>query len=675
MALRREIFAFTPIDLRTASFMLATIIIARPHLAALPRLLGFVACVSLGLLQACATDKPAAAKPSYVVKEEPAAGFFLPKGAFAKAPEAKPLLSMDSPVAFSSEVVLYASPTTQAFFEAGELDASESKLSWEAFLKKYKIPYRVASTLTQLERSRSGVLILPSSVALSLKERQAIVDFRARGGSILATWLCGVRDEKGVWNGFGFMQSALDIKVLGDTSSDKNDNFLMPQGDSPVSNFLPAGQRIWLERVNQRPVLRLSGRHSAAHIMDWSRSFSIEKHTAAISFDERAVGASRTSRSVVLGYPERLWRTADPKHLEAIAHNALSWLRRVPSAYTATWPAPYTSALMLAIDAAENIVEADLTLAKNLEDIGARATFYTLSDNAAKSAANLKALQARGHELAFMGDKFAGFKGQAASTQATRLDGMVSRMREAGLSFPANPGFHAPTESYDKVTESLLMQRGFGHYISFMDATDARLPFVVTSATPGGVLASASGVATIVLPRTQRGPEDATEEGDYDEGIKSFFAELTLVEKMAGLSVIRMPNQGLLTIEQMAEIVDELKPRRKQTWMATASQIANWWRERERVSARLEGDENFPILALDIKGESTLQEAVAIWINLPQPGHSVSLTPVATGGPAENTPRISTVDQWRAAVLVSGLSPGTYRWRIQFDSKPITSQK
>jgi Polysaccharide deacetylase len=633
--------------------------------------------IAVALLQACASDKPVAKKLSYVIKEEPVTGFFMPKGVFgkgspAKALEVKSPISTDTPVVFSSEVLVYASPSTRAYFEAGELDATESKLAWETLLNKYSIPFKVLTNVTQLERSRSGVLILPSSVALSQVERLAIANFRARGGSVLASWLCGVRDENGAWLGFGFMESTLDVKVVGDTSSDKDDNFLMPQGDSPVSHHLPAGQRIWLERVSQRPTLRLSARVTAAHVMDWSRTFSVDKTTSVIAFDELAIAENRTSRSVVLGYPERLWRTADPKHLEAIAHNALSWLRRLPTAHLAAWPSGYSSALVLAVDAAENIVEADLSLAKYLEDIGARATFYTLGDNAAKSAANLKALQDRGHEIAFMGDKFAGFKGQSLETQASRLDSMLSRMKEAGLTVPALPGFHAPTESYDKNTETVLQQKGFGHYISFMDATDARLPFIApTIAAADGAAASATSAAkdaanlvTIVLPRTQRGPEDATEDGDYEDGIKSFFAELGLVEKMAGLSVIRIPNQGLLSVDQLAEIVNELKTRRDRTWMTTASRIANWWRERERVSVRLEGAANAPVLALNIQGSETIKEAVTVWVNLPHSGYVMTLKPVPGFGSEENIPRIITIDQWRAGVTVAGLAPGAYRWQV-----------
>ena len=46
-----------------------------------------------------------------------------------------------------------------------------------------------------------GVLLLPSVVALSQADRDAIKKFRQRGGSILSTWLTGVRTENGDWVG------------------------------------------------------------------------------------------------------------------------------------------------------------------------------------------------------------------------------------------------------------------------------------------------------------------------------------------------------------------------------------------------------------------------------------------------------------------------------------------
>jgi hypothetical protein len=432
----------------------------------------------------------------------------------------------------------------------------------------------------------------------------------------------------------------------------------MPHGDNPVTHSLPAGRRVWLERANQWFPLRLSARNVAGHMMDWSRTFTADKVTATIAFDDHPLEGNLSSRNVVLGYPERLWQTADPEHLEAIAHNALTWLLRLPSAYKTAWPAPYTSALLLAVDAAEVIAANDMKFAAQLEEIGARATYYLLSDNAAKSVALTKELQSRGHELGFMGDSFAGFRDQSATVQAARVEKMKARMKEAGVSIESGSGFHAPTESFDKTTESLLLSSGFGHFISFMDATDSRLPFL--AANPNK---EPSAPATVVFPRTQRGPEDATEEGDVDDGLKSFAGELALAVKMGGLSVIRMPSQSILTFEDLEKVVESLKEQSKHTWMATASQVAHWWRERERVSTWIAGDSTAAELHLDVKGEGVLKQPLTVWVNLPVVGSRLELVSV------DDKPiklAIHSVDKWRTSVVVTDVAPGKYRWKIRF---------
>jgi hypothetical protein len=635
-------------------------------------LMACVSLVTLATLQGCA-GAAVTAKATRDIKTEPAVGFFIPTGTFAKPASTSaelnrktskiyaPLPSSDKPVPFISKVVLYDSINTQRYLDQGNLDSKYGPQVWEVFLKKYKIPYQIATTAAQLKAIASGVLVLPSSVALSMQERQAIIDFRARGGSVLSTWLTGVRDERGVWQGFNFMQTVLDTKVLGDTSADKDDNFLMPNGDSPISNSLPAGRRVWLERVKHWYPLRLNGSQDAAHIMDWSRTFDPEKSTAVIVFDERPISALQGSRIAVLGYPERLWQSANPEHLEAINHNALSWLLRLPSVYKAAWPAPYLSAMALTIDAAEVVSAPDMMLADLIESIGARATYYSVGDHAPKSAKNLIALQSRGHELAYMGDTFAGFKGQASAIQAARLEKMRLRFKESGIAIPANAGFHAPTESYDKTTESLLLQGGFGHYVAFMDSTESRLPFIATT-----IPAGKGDAPTVVLPRTQRGPEDATEEGDVDDGLKSFFSELTLAQKMGGLSVVRLPTQSLLPIEEWNKVVDDLKNRKEQMWMATGSQIAQWWLDRERVFPSIEGSASAPELKVEITGATATKQEIFALINLPISGATLTLASADTQNPSDIVPKTYAIDRWRSGVSLAGLSPGIYRWKIGF---------
>ena len=215
------------------------------------------------------TDSPLPPLPSSILLDSaanPPADFFLPAGIFGKptqdlkqtvvSPSASAATS--KPVAVTPkiqvtpvtmpDVILYASRTTRAYFSAGGVDASVNIQAWEDILRKYGIPFETVNSVEILEKKSSGVLVLPSTVALSERERQAVIGFRAKGGGVLASWLTGVRNEYGEWRGFGFMETALDTKVVGNTEADEDDTFLIPYGDSPVTHQVPAGLRNWMER-------------------------------------------------------------------------------------------------------------------------------------------------------------------------------------------------------------------------------------------------------------------------------------------------------------------------------------------------------------------------------------------------------------------------------------------
>ncbi len=648
---------------------------------------GGLTFLALALLVGCANTPTTPAVDKNVVATEgsrpswmpadPPVGFFIPEGLFKKVgangsgavktvtePESRalvaPLSAALPPIAWVPIVHLYASPTTENYLKSGGLDAKNNLRIWEVFLRKYKIPFQLITSVDRLESLVSGVLLLPTSVALSAREKLAVVNFRAKGGSVLASWLSGVRGDRGEWLGFGFMESALDAKVVGDTRAEEEENFMMPYGDNPITHHLPAGMRVWLEVVKETYPLRLVGRNPAAHIMDWSRTFAPDKTGTVIVFDEKIQSTGRLSRSVVLGYPERLWLASDPKLLEAIAHNALTWLLRQPDIYKSAWPQTYRSAVVFAVDSTDEFNSADLDLANLLKKNGMLATYYALTQIVLKSVPVLKQIQAQGHEIAFLADRFIGFRDQPAATQATRMNTMRMEMANSGLVIPADSGFHPPMDSYDKTTEQLIYANGFGHFVSFMDTTDASLPFIATSLGTN----SSAITPTVVLPRTSSGPEDAMETGDAEEGLKAFLSELDLSQKMSSLSVLRLAQQTFITKEQWDDIFSHLKSPNAKTWVATAGQVADWWRERERVSFTLEPDPITPILSVTIKGNSPLKQAVALYVNLPESRNVMRLVSRTDSG---NSVKIVAIDAWRSALVLNDLSPGTYRWQLYFD--------
>lgn len=624
-------------------------------------------------------SQPAANPPAWL-PQDPPPGFFVPANLFSNSGARVPVKRGDSlpvnalaagellktgvpavtPNAWQSVVHLYVSPATQTYFATGGLDYKSNHRVWESVLRRYKIPFKLMYSVDQLEELASGVLLLPSSVVMSAREKQAVLSFRTKGGSVLATWLSGVRGESGDWQGFDFMEQALDAKVVGATSADNDAGYLIPKGDSPVSFSLPAGQRIWIERAKEWYPLRLTGANAAAFVLDWSRTTEPGKSAENILFDERRLANGVSSRSVVMGYPERLWASGDRKRLDVLAHDALTWLLRRPSAHVAAWPYPFSSAYVMAVDATDMIGDADLALAKLYEDIGGKATYYSVGELAAASAYLLKTLQDRGHEMGYLGDTFSVFRGQPLAMQGKRLDTMRKDFKDSGLSFPPDAGFHPPIDAYDKATETLLVEQKFGHYIGFLGATDARTPYFANA----GSSTSQSAKRTVVLPKTQVGPDELLEGGNLKQAVAAFLGDVDMTSKMSGLSVGRVVNPSPLNQKQWAEIMQFLKDRRDRMWLATSGQVADWWRERDRVQVSLVSDATQTYLTVTVQEGDPLRQNVAVLINLPESGIPVRVQP---DDDTRHTLKIEKIDAWRAAAVLAGLPSGKHTWRLHFE--------
>lgn len=626
------------------------------------------------ILTACAAINPV--KSGTSVESKPAIkstdlvpeGYFLPKNVFKGASQgggeavagASPPFNLTGKAAAIDPMVwLYESPTSQTYFRASGIDFKLSVRMWEIFLRKYSVPHKVVSSPDQLGSVGSGVLVLPSLVALSDTEKSLIANFRRRGGSVLSTWLTGVRDDRGVWQGFSFMRDVLGAVVIGDTEGEEDENFMMTHGDGAITHSLPAGQRIWMERVKGVYPLRLTGQQSAAQIQDWSRTIGQGKPATTIVFGEHPQSSGVLSRTVVLGYPERLWMSTDPKAMDSIAHNALTWLFRQPDTYLSAWPFPFTNALTIAVDASEVVNDVDVKFSEWIEKTGARATFYVISGGAAKSATALKKLQAKGHEIGYMGDRYEGFQDQLGSTQTKRLTAMQQELRDAGLNIGPDLGFHAPMDSQDSLTLKLVNKLGFSHAVTFMDATEGRLPFTTKRVND----ATGSTRPMVLLPRTQSGPEDLVGEGDPEVGLKQYLAEFDSAVAMGGMLLIRFPNQTVLTEEQTKAIFEQIGQHSEHMWQASNGAVARWWLERDRISVDTDSVGGKTSLSVTVSGEAPLTLSPSVIVNLPYPNATLRLSAEEQTASAVTT---RALDPWRTAISLGPLRPGTYRWLLQF---------
>lgn len=637
-----------------------------------------VVCCALAL-QGCALNNTAVDQPVEASREQiTEADTLIPKGALSTNDLNKsfPITYGDQlsdlekdrtrgeAVALKPIVWLYASPNSKKYHEKTGLNFQVNLRVWELFLSKYHIPFKIVSNLEKIETSETGVLVLPSQVALSNREKQAILNFRALGGSVLSTWLTGVLDENNRWLGFSFMENGLNAKVLGDTQADEEENFLMAYGDSPVLHSLMAGQRIWLERRKGLYPIRLQGQRAAAQIMDWSRSSAGNKVNTLMIFGEHRQASGVLSRAISLGYSEHLWLSADPAAMEAIAHNALTWLARQPIARVASWPHPYTSAASIVVDAPEVVDDLDVNFGELVTQMGGKATFYVPSINAVKSAPALRKLQSAGHDIAYMSDRFEGFKGQTTAQQAVRLEAMKKDFDLAKLSTKPILGFNAPMGSQDQTTQNWLNQSGFSYFVGSMSETESRVPVLI----PRKPEAAGTSKPMVMLPRTQNGPEDLMNDGNPDEGLQKYLSEFESAFAMGGLMLIRFPNQTLLTDDQLATVFEQIKKNSSKLWLASNHAIAQWWLDRSRVRVTVERVNNSLLLVATVEGTSPMSLAPSVTVNLPYANDILTLIPIEQ---PNISPSIVALDPWRAAISLGNLKPGTHRWHMHFQRTPL----
>ena len=115
---------------------------------------------------------------------------------------ARGFLSFDSS---SASVYLYEAEGTHAHFAKVGGNYETLLTPWRDYFTERKRSFKQLKTPSEIAKLKTGVIILPSALALSSMEKNAVLAFRDRGGSVLATWATGTRDEKGAWAGWDFL--------------------------------------------------------------------------------------------------------------------------------------------------------------------------------------------------------------------------------------------------------------------------------------------------------------------------------------------------------------------------------------------------------------------------------------------------------------------------------------
>ena len=554
----------------------------------------------------------------------------------------------------STKLILYASPSSRLYFSKIGGDYDNLLNPWRLYFKDRGLNVTELKDPAELNKQSEGVLIVPSALSLSDQEREAISGFRAKGGGVLATWATGTRTGSGDWAGWQFLES-LGAKSAGEIPPDSESRQLTLTGESPLTFQQPAGARIWMGKTTES-LLRLTGESVAARFMNWPRVPEGDRlNEGAIVYSD---AGSSAGRAVVFAFAETSWESR-PFMAHQVFDDTLKWLQRQPSVVRAAWPNGKTSAQVMEMDTEQSFQNAS-AFAAMMKSIGYRSTFYLLTSVAVQFPEVTKAL-ARDFEVGYHGDIHVSFKDQPIYTQEQRILNMKAELASVLSDTSTVTGFRAPTEGYDAATELLLHKHGIRHHAADPSRLEGRVPTLVKM----------QGVpvedALIVLARTQRDDINLYwEKLDVIQTTKALVDDFDLAADTVALGFLSIHSQnfdeGSVLRQAMPAFLTHLQTRRNQVWLASSGQVAQWWRDRERItiSSSIAGKRlDFNVT---VKGTQPVNGATFV-IMLPQKGLLPSVRSTKIG---QVVPRVVMLDDYRAVLIFESLKPGDYVFQASF---------
>lgn len=547
-------------------------------------------------------------------------------------------------------VVLYTSPTTKAFLTkvAGSHDVLLKQ--WRDYFKEHKREFREVSDPAALAQAGNAVIVVPSALALSEAERKALFEHHRHGGSILATGPFGARDGNGEWVGWGLMLQLFGTRVVDEVETGAEKNFLVTAADAPISINIPSGSRFWIGRIPEN-VLRFEGAQVGARFLDWSRT--ADGKNPSVVYGEKDGG-----RFVLFGFSENAWDPA-PTGIRTLSDGALDWLQRKPMVAIAAWPNGFKAAHLITMNV-DDAVENAVAFGDSLDILKMRGTFFVVADAAARAPSAMKKLVVN-HEIAYHGDAAQGFKDQGKPEQERRVKDMQRKITAARIDKPIL-GFRAPGESYDAKTEEALQSAGLRFHAVDPNRSDARLPLFAKAnrAKPDRDV--------VVLPRTQR--DDIVfmqlKDAPMNEVIGVMKGELGLIVEEGALGMLSVHSRNFAKDSVMSQAVPayllELAALRQRVWLATGSEVADWWRKRSNLRVSLSATGKRYELEVSNEGEAPVEGATVLVYHPRAANVGVSATrawaPEAT---------VKRVDEFSSQVVFGAVGSGHHQYTLTFE--------
>lgn len=455
---------------------------------------------------------------------------------------ALPAQSEDAPTKPSADAprfFLYASPTARRQLQQEGVDLKANVNRWRDLLRDLGERYEIVTNPERLLKLPArGTLVLPSAVALSPRERQIIGERLHNGDHLIATGVPDLDDAGGL------PVARADSAAAGEDT--RQTPFLVTAGDTPLTHALPAGSRLWTDEKARARMARIDGRAAQpdAYLSAWSRLGS----DGALAH----LGVAG-SRRVLLGWQENMW-DSQPAEFTQLARMAATWTSDRPVAYVATWPWPYRAAMTFGVDATWRFENMD-AIAALLGKHHWHASFNLLDNDLKTQAARVGQLQAEGHDIGSLGDRWAVFGGTPEAEQAHRIGG-------------SGHGLRPPEGRTDAATEKASRQLP---YLVDAGRIDTLLPLPPGDERP------------VMLPN----PVNLDGKAGLAASTETLRQQAALLRRLGGYAYVGIDasaaGPGTALRQALSSFLDE-QAAQHVLWIADAARVADWRRDSQRVA-------------------------------------------------------------------------------------------
>ncbi len=492
--------------------------------------------------------------------------------------EVPPSAACSPPGASRQVAVLRGEYSARFFGMAPSYDAHADY--WLKLLENAKVACgRISDSELEGDLKRYSVLVLPCAVCLSEKEKSNVRAFVNGGGGVICTWAVGARDESGNWKGLDFLQelTGADSFEFSERPSPWLISFL---NGEPTTAGLPGGRRI---QVTSPERMEATAPNVDGYWCD-ARMLPVDplrptNFLGAVIHHQLGHG-----RVVWYGFQENsaVGGGIDKEVVDASLRNGLAWAGKRALSVLEPWPAPYSSAVMLALNLDEDYENAAYA-ANILLKGGVKGSFYCIPDTV-KANPELMATLHRAGEVGLREDP------RRPISYLWRLPALLqlesSRYAIWRLAGAWPSGWSAAYEV--RSPQSLRALAG------------ASIREVLVEGGGNSVLPEVHRVAnswlrfyrTADLVTLQRVTDDdlhlsplGIQGLDPKWIVQRLGIDFENVVALGGLYVLVYHTQGLSSpeyVEALAKLIEQFRGRA--VWVATGQEVADWWVMRNRLT-------------------------------------------------------------------------------------------